>query len=99
VRNLLGGRDDVRLAEVDGCTGARQHRSTKPPVAIERGHENFDCDNAPEQTVVSVGHIRHAPEADQFPKLTEPTRTAVELTTKSSYPRGSGAKGVSASRP
>jgi hypothetical protein len=69
---------------VDGRTGPRQHRSTKPPVAIERGRENVDCDNAPEQTVVSVEHVRHAPKADQFPKLTEPTRTAVKPTTKRS---------------
>jgi hypothetical protein len=43
---------------VDGRTGLRRHRSTKPPVAIERGRENFDRDNAPEQTVVSVVHVR-----------------------------------------
>jgi hypothetical protein len=92
VRNPLGGRDDVRLAEVDGRTSPRRHRSTKPPVAIERGRENFDRDNAPEQTVVSVVHVRHPPEADQFPELTEPTRTALEPTTKQSYP-GSGARG------
>jgi hypothetical protein len=95
VRNPLGGRDDVRLPEVGGHTGPRRNRSTKPPGAIQRRREDLDRDNAPKQTVVSLVHLGHPPAADQFPQLTEPTRTAVEPTTKRLYP-GSGARGFTA---
>jgi hypothetical protein len=51
--------------------------------AIERWREELDRDNAPEQTVVGLVRVGDSPAAaDQFPELTEPSRTAVGPTTE-----------------
>jgi hypothetical protein len=65
-----------------GRTGPAAEPLDEAPVAIERWRGDLDRDNPPEQTVASVVHVGHPPAADQFPQLTEPTRTAVEPTTK-----------------
>jgi hypothetical protein len=66
--------------------GGRTDPAAKPhdeaSDAIERWREDLDRDNAPEQTVVGLVHIRDPPAADKFPELIEPSRTAVAPTTE-----------------
>jgi hypothetical protein len=82
VRSPVEGGDDARLVEAGGRTGLAAEPLDEASVAIERWREELDGDSAPEQTVVSLVHVDHPPAADQFPELTEPSRTAVGPTTE-----------------
>jgi hypothetical protein len=67
---------------VGGHTGPATEPLDEAPDATERWREGLDRDNAPEQMVVSLVHVGDPPAADQFPELTEPSRTAVGPTTE-----------------